>query len=900
MPSFFFHIAFDLDAPTAVTQEYKQSNSIFTTGNSTTQSSRVLNDTGRTPLHLKASKPTSAEGEHLHLNKRLRGSEAQRSEAEELQRPDRSRLPERPRATSTKVGDKLEGAEKVESSIPTKDDHKRSSPRADWRYGKIDVQRIDMRPSRKSEAQHHKPPAVKKEDDDDNDTHHDTEVKIATTALTSNPTSTSLPSTTAPAPSSIASDHPTPATTAAAATHLSHGIGAGPNGLATKGRFEPSDVEDEELGWGVVRLYRDAEETPGLYDEVGPVKAGRHGSRLLQEGGHNNKKGGSSGIRSGDTVASGEGGRESQGGRGGDQRGASYAGGDSTMMTSSSSTTGERGPFNDEDCTTLCILAVPSYMTPSDFLGFVGERTREEVSHFRMIRTERSNRYMVLMKFRNGRKAREWRKEWNGKAFNDMESENAHVVFVKSIEFRTPASESPSSPSFPDMTNDPFTPSRKAATAVISPTSTATATLRATKPKPPPTPALIELPTCPVCLERMDESTGLLTILCQHVFHCSCIQKWRGSGCPVCRYTHKGPHPYLPGTLSSTTHPSANGTDKTDFITFEDGNDGGGGGGVPGSALNECSICRSDANLWICLICGTVGCGRYDAAHAFMHYQQSNHCFAMDLLTQRIWDYASDAYVHRIVQDRTDGKLVEVTGTTSSNNGVDSFAGGAGYASLTGAETDAYWVDEDAEWVPRAKLDNIGREYTALLTSQLESQRMYFEMQLKLAANKTSEAVSSASKASASASNAETELVTLSSTHAQLTQRTIPELEKERDRATRRAEKFEGMARKLEKEWREEKALGQSLYERVEFLAKEIEALKGRVDERDREVAELKEENRDLGFFISGGQKLRESGALLGGDEEVREGTVSLPPPVVPPPTTAGSKGKGKGKGGKK
>jgi BRCA1-associated protein len=149
--------------------------------------------------------------------------------------------------------------------------------------------------------------------------------------------------------------------------HISNGIGAGPGGLATKGRFEPSDVEEEDIGWGVVRLYRDSEETPGLYDDVPPVKSLKHGkhSRLGQ--------------------------------------------------------LDQDPPFRNEDCTTLCILAVPSYLTPSDFLGFVGDETRDEVSHFRMIRTERVNRYMVLMKFRNGRKAREWRKEWNGKAFNPME-----------------------------------------------------------------------------------------------------------------------------------------------------------------------------------------------------------------------------------------------------------------------------------------------------------------------------------------------------------------------------------------------------------------------------------------------------------------------------------------------
>ena len=144
-------------------------------------------------------------------------------------------------------------------------------------------------------------------------------------------------------------------------------IGAGPGGLATKGRFEPSSTEEEELGWGVIRLYRDGEETPDLYEEPTHRKGSKASKALPRKDDE------------------------------------------------------DKPAFKDEDCTTLCILAVPSYLTPSDFLGFVGEKTREEVSHFRMIRTERSNRYMVLIKFRNGRRAREWRREWNGKAFDGME-----------------------------------------------------------------------------------------------------------------------------------------------------------------------------------------------------------------------------------------------------------------------------------------------------------------------------------------------------------------------------------------------------------------------------------------------------------------------------------------------
>lgn len=148
---------------------------------------------------------------------------------------------------------------------------------------------------------------------------------------------------------------------------LNNGITARSGGLSTKGRFEPSSSEEEELGWGVIRLYRDGQETPGLYAE--PLRG-----KNLKSSNAVQRKGGA-----------------------------------------------EPPAFNDKDCTTLCILAVPSYLTPSDFLGFVGEKTREEVSHFRMIRTERSNRYMVLMKFRNGKKAREWRRDWNGKAFDGME-----------------------------------------------------------------------------------------------------------------------------------------------------------------------------------------------------------------------------------------------------------------------------------------------------------------------------------------------------------------------------------------------------------------------------------------------------------------------------------------------
>lgn len=82
---------------------------------------------------------------------------------------------------------------------------------------------------------------------------------------------------------------------------------------------------------------------------------------------------------------------------------------------------GEGSVEEGGDGTVLCIPAVPNYLTPGDFLGWVGEKWMGDVSHYRMVMTSRWSRYMVLMKFRDSGHARDWQKEFNGKLFNQME-----------------------------------------------------------------------------------------------------------------------------------------------------------------------------------------------------------------------------------------------------------------------------------------------------------------------------------------------------------------------------------------------------------------------------------------------------------------------------------------------
>lgn len=71
--------------------------------------------------------------------------------------------------------------------------------------------------------------------------------------------------------------------------------------------------------------------------------------------------------------------------------------------------------------------------------------------------------------------------------------------------------------------------------------------------------------------------------------------QWADTSCPVCRYC-----------LNSEGHAS------------------------------YCSVCSSAADLWICLICGHIGCGRYRGGHATNHWKETDHCYALELETQRV------------------------------------------------------------------------------------------------------------------------------------------------------------------------------------------------------------------------------------------------------------------------
>lgn len=328
----------------------------------------------------------------------------------------------------------------------------------------------------------------------------------------------------------------------------------------------------------------------------------------------------------------------------------------------------------------------------------------------------------------------------------------------------------------------------------------------------------------------MDETNGLLTIPCSHVFHCDCLQNWKGSGCPVCRFTNASQ-----GNISDPSNPYSQ-----PFGT---------------SASNLCSVCDSSEDLWICLICGYVGCGRYKGGHAKDHWKDSAHTFALELETQYVWDYAGDMWVHRLIRDKGDGKVVELP---SRNDG-----GRGGY-------------DEDV--VPRAKLENIGLEYTHLITSQLESQRAYYEDMMKKMLEKASKASADAETTADQASTAKQQLAALNERFQALNTDTVPQLERDLERERNKATKGENLARNLGKSLQEEKKLNEGLMKRIEFLGIDNETTKKELEQIKAELAEMRETNHDLTMFISGQEKLKEmerEGQLEAG--EVEGGSASVP-----------------------
>ncbi|XP_059047278.1 BRCA1-associated protein [Achroia grisella] len=420
-----------------------------------------------------------------------------------------------------------------------------------------------------------------------------------------------------------------------------------------------------------------------------------------------------------------------------------------------------------EEAKTLCLLSVPGALGAADLLAFAAA-CQDDIAHVRVLRDGSPDHYMALLTFRTSSSAREFREAFEGVPYSSLEpGALCRVAWVARADW-----------------------ARSGA----------------------PPPAHTELPTCPVCLERMDESVaGVLSVQCAHAFHAACLVRWRGARCPVCRCAQT-PEPRSGARCFQCERPEEE----------EDG-----GRPTEGGATEEDGV--EAGTLWICLICGHVGCGRYEGGHAAKHFLQSNHTYALQLGSNRVWDYAGDNFVHRLVQNKADGKLVAAEG---------------------GAEDAACGGD---------KLDAAHLELTYALTHQLDAQRNHYEQRLaqcqRTHAAELAESRERAAQAEATASSLRADLAALTRTNAA---------------QDRRLHHLTAKLSAMQAELSEERGLAAALAgSQAEWQAR----AKLKEEHYQTEVSELKEQLRDLMVFVQAREQLQQAGAS---PDELAAATVSV------------------------
>lgn len=416
----------------------------------------------------------------------------------------------------------------------------------------------------------------------------------------------------------------------------------------------------------------------------------------------------------------------------------------------------------------VLIPGVPAILTPADFLAFIQEA--KGIVDLRLVREASPGKYMALIRLQSRRHAVRFADMCAGRPFSALEPDVCQVLSVAEIEFTTRVESVV--PLF-DMAD--FKDQVK------------TAGLDEFE-------VLLEVPSCPVCLDRLDASvTGIITTICSHSYHCECLLKWYDGRCPVCRF----------------------------LLSEEDNGEG-----------SRCEACGCGENLWVCLVCGNLGCGRYQARHAQAHFEATGHTFSLELESHRVWDYVGDNYVHRLVQNQDDGKLVEI-------------------ATQPAGECSKH---DDPDYI------------SSLLVAQLESQRTFYEEKL------------SALEAAWSVRNkvVQVESADLIESLQDSIERLALQQTTEQDTLQQQLRSLEARIEALRGEKAGLRAALASESAMLESVMQSQAQLEATILEKERDIVALQEQVTDLLMHFEGQKAIDQSGLA----EDLRAGTIRL---VEPP-----------------
>jgi len=146
-------------------------------------------------------------------------------------------------------------------------------------------------------------------------------------------------------------------------------------------------------------------------------------------------------------------------------------------------------------------------------------------------------------------------------------------------------------------------------------------------------------PLCTVCLRRIKVSVSRISGSNDIPVH----TKFSGNGdrCLVCRI-YGGTQSINYDEMKRSADRSITGHNHSNSISSSSSNTTA----TDVTKLRRCLTCDLRDNIWVCMICGHTGCGRYTCQHAQLHFEQTGHPFSLELASGRIWDYDHDTFVH--------------------------------------------------------------------------------------------------------------------------------------------------------------------------------------------------------------------------------------------------------------
>jgi len=224
--------------------------------------------------------------------------------------------------------------------------------------------------------------------------------------------------------------------------------------------------------------------------------------------------------------------------------------------------------------------------------------------------------------------------------------------------------------------------------------------------------------------------------------------------------------------------------------------------------------------------------------------------------------------VHRLIQNKADGKLVELPSAASSMGAVPREGG------LGPSQADALSAE---------KIEAIGIEYSYLLTTQLDSQRSFYEEQTTDLRTQVGELKSLVEKLSEEFAREQVRNKEQEARIRQQEEEKVAQMAKEKAKVDHRAEKVTELAKRLEKELREERAVSEGLMKNLGKLKEKAELAEKEKEDFSNKVRELEDQVRDVMFFLEAKTKIEQGGGI---ESEAAGGsiTVPTPPPTLPKP----------------